>query len=82
MSAARAVQAKKAKQKCRKCGKNHFPFCKPSGKRPPRGGGRDKDDPPRKDKKCYVCGKEHYPWCKRERKACYFSEERAARRAA
>ena len=33
MEAARAIQTKRAKQKCRTCGKNHFPFCKPSGKR-------------------------------------------------
>ena len=51
MEAARAIQTRRAKQKCRTCGKNHFPFCKPSGKRPPRGGGRSKGDPQKKDKK-------------------------------
>ena len=45
MTAARAIQTRKASQKCRKCGKNHFPFCKPSGKRPPRGGERRCPDP-------------------------------------
>ena len=34
--AARAIEAAKAKQTCRTRGKQHFPYCKPPGKRPRR----------------------------------------------